>query len=188
MHGGRAPLIAVLVLLVVLVAGGVFVFRSRAPEPAPSPTTTPVAPTTSPPPVFDEPPPPPPPPAETAAEPAVPAEPKAPEKRPALGGCAGECRGTAPPGFQGQLAAKGAASRGCYERALRQNPTLQGRMKVSIRVGPDGNVCRANVVSNELGDQGVAACVAQIFRSAAFSAPKGGCVDAEVPLKFSPKN
>jgi len=173
--------------LVVLAVGGFLVLRSGEPEQPPSPA--PVQPTTTPAPVFDEPPPPPPPPPPpTAAEPEATPEPKQPEKRAAAGGCIGECTGQAPAGFQGQLAAKGALARGCYERALRQNPTLQGRMKVAVRVGPDGNVCRANVTSNELGDPGVAQCVAQIFRSAAFSAPRGGCIDAEVPLKFAPKN
>jgi hypothetical protein len=60
-------------------------------------------------------------------------------------------------------------------------------MKVAVRVGATGGVCSANVIQNELGDPGVASCVAQIFRSASFAPPSGGCVEAQVPIKFAPQ-
>jgi hypothetical protein len=60
-------------------------------------------------------------------------------------------------------------------------------MKVSVRVGTTGAVCSANITQNELGDPGVASCVAQIFRGASFAPPTGGCVEAQVPIKFSPQ-
>jgi TonB family protein len=84
------------------------------------------------------------------------------------------------------LAGRGAQARSCYERALRTNTMLQGRMVVSLRIGPSGSVCSANVTQNEL-DPGVGNCVAQMFRTTSFPAPKGGCVDASVPLRFEPK-
>jgi hypothetical protein len=58
---------------------------------------------------------------------------------------------------------------------------------VSIKVGPSGQVCSANVTSNQTGDPGLSSCVAQIFRSSTYAAPKNGCVDAQVPLNFVPK-
>ena len=103
------------------------------------------------------------------------------------GGCSGECKGEAPGNLRATLSAKGAQARGCYERALRQNNMLQGRLKIGLRIGPNGSVCSASVTSNELGDPGVASCVVQMFKSSTFPSPQGGCVDAEVPLKFEPK-
>jgi hypothetical protein len=137
-------------------------------------------------PVFEEPPPPPPP-VEEPKDAGV--APKQPTKRVlgGGGGCAGECKGEAPGNLRATLSAKGAQARGCYERALRQNNMLQGRMKIGLRIGPNGSVCSANVTVNELGDPGVASCVLSMFRSSTFPSPQGGCVDAEVPLKFEPK-
>jgi hypothetical protein len=177
------PLILGAAILLLGVGVMYLVKRSGAPEPAPSAR---VAATTAEAPVFDAPPPPPPPPPEPIASADAGTDVK-PTRRSGPTGCAGPCEGAEPPGLQGQLAAKAALARGCYERALRQNPTLQGRMRVSLRVAPNGSVCNANVTQNELGDAGVASCVSQIFRSATFAAPQGGCVEAAVPLRFAPK-
>ena len=65
---------------------------------------------------------------------------------------------------------------------------LQGKIVVSIRVGPSGQVCSANIASNSVGDPGVASCVLGMFRSGTFPAPEGGCVDAQVPMNFIPKS
>lgn len=138
-------------------------------------------------PVLDEPPPPPPP-------PEAPPDPSDSQKKPSKrlvnsggGGCAGDCNGQVLGVLRSQLAQKAAQSRPCYERALRQNAQLQGRMKVALRIGGDGTVCSASVTSNDVGDPGIVSCVVQMFRGAAFSAPQGGCVDVEVPLRFEPK-
>jgi hypothetical protein len=179
------PLILGAALLLLGVGVMYLVKRSGAPEPAPV-ESAPVAATTSEEPVSDAPPPPPPPPPEPIASADAGTEVK-PTRRSGPAGCAGPCEGAEPAGLQGQLAAKAGLARGCYERALRQNPTLQGRMRVTVRVAPNGSVCNANVTQNELGDAGVASCVSQIFRSATFAAPQVGCVEAAVPLRFSPK-
>lgn len=171
---------------ILLLGIGVMYFRSRATEDD-APPAAPAAPavTTAETPVFEAPPPPPPPPPEPSAS-AEPADVKSARRGPPAG-CGGPCEGSEPPGLQGQLAAKAGLSRRCYERALLHNPSLQGRMMVSLRVGPNGVVCHANVTQNDLGDAGVASCVAQIFRSSSFAAPQGGCVEAQVPIRFSPK-
>jgi hypothetical protein len=38
-----------------------------------------------------------------------------------------------------------------------------------------------------MGSPGVANCAANIFRSASYPAPRGGCVDATVPMSFVPQ-
>jgi hypothetical protein len=60
-------------------------------------------------------------------------------------------------------------------------------MTVALRLSPTGAVCGASVSSNTSGDAALAACVVSKFRSAKFPAPEGGCVDAAVPLNFTPK-
>jgi hypothetical protein len=77
-------------------------------------------------------------------------------------------------------------SRACYERALRQNSTLQGHVRLSLKINQAGQVCSSSA-TNELGDPSVANCVLQKFRSSTFPAPSNGCVDAVVPLNFTPK-
>jgi hypothetical protein len=118
------------------------------------------------------------------------AEKEAPKKVVRSGGgdaCSGTCNGTATGTLQAALRAKGGQARGCYERALRINPTLEGRLLVAARLGPQGQVCSANIAQNSLGDASVASCISQMFRSGKFPAPQGGCVDVQVPLNFVPR-
>ncbi|HET9960403.1 MAG TPA: AgmX/PglI C-terminal domain-containing protein [Polyangiaceae bacterium] len=186
--GGSAPFIIAAIVMLLLM-GGLIYWKTRGDDGPTSKVTQPAAPATTPAaPIFEEPPPPPPPPEEEPKDAGV--DNKAPKR--ALGsgpgGCNGECKGEATSAMRSMLAAKAGQARGCYERALRQNSMLQGRLKIGVRISSTGSVCSANVVQNELGDAGIASCVAQIFRSSTFPAPTGGsCVDAEVPLRFEPK-
>lgn len=132
-------------------------------------------------------PPPPPEPEELDAGSDAETEPKKKVVRKSSGGCSGNCAGTASARLQSAVAGKAGQARGCYERALRQNPTLEGRLTVGLRIGPGGQVCSAHINSNSLGDPGVASCVLQMFRAGTFPAPKGGCVDMAVPMNFVPK-
>lgn len=182
--GGGGFIAAAVVML--LLMGGLIYWKVKGGEDKPEPvaTTTPVA--SPPPPVLEAPPPPPPPieKVEDAGKKVV----KASGKGYVGGGvCSGECKGTAPAALQGALRGKAGAARGCYERALRQNAMLQGKIMVAVRVGPQGQVCSANIVSNTLGDPGVASCVLGMFRSSSLPPPNGGCVDVQVPMNFVPK-
>lgn len=179
--GGGAFVAAAVVML--LLMGGLIYWKMKG-EDEPKPVAT-MAPTVSAAPVFEAPPPPPPP---------IKEEPDAGKKVVRVsskgvggGGCAGECKGTVPAGLNGALRAKAGAARGCYERALRQNAMLQGKIVVGVRVGPQGQVCSANIVSNSLGDPGVASCTLGMFRSSSLPPPNGGCVDVQVPMNFVPK-
>jgi outer membrane biosynthesis protein TonB len=179
--GGGAFIAAAVVML--LLMGGLIYWKMKG-EDEPKPVAT-APPTVSAAPVFEAPPPPPPP---------IKEEPDAGKKVVKVsgkgvggGGCAGECKGTVPAGLNGALRAKAGAARGCYERALRQNAMLQGKIVVGVRVGPQGQVCSANIVNNSLGDPGVASCTLGMFRSSALPPPNGGCVDVQVPMNFVPK-
>jgi hypothetical protein len=181
---GNGPFILAAIVMLLLM-GGLIMWKMKGDEPkAKAPVPDAPAPTRV---AVDEPPPPPPPP---AVDSAVKEEPKPGVKRfsgTATPSCNGECAGEATAALRSALRAKAGQAQGCYERALRQNSTLQGRLSLGVRVGPAGQVCSASVLSNGLGDPGIAGCVLQMFRSGSFPPPEKGCVDTQVPLNFQPK-
>lgn len=169
------------VLLVLLVGiGAVLLLRKPSVQPlppAPVATAPSVAPTN--PRLEDIPPPPPP---EESAE-AKATGPRVVYVQNA--GCDGKCRGTSPPELGQALAVRANQARRCYNQALAQDSQLKGHVSIDVRIGPSGNVCSASVASNDMGTPSVANCAANIFRSAAgYPSPRGGCVDATVPLSF----
>ena len=52
----------------------------------------------------------------------------------------------------------------CYERKLRENPSLRGKIVVQITVAPDGSVSDAAVVSSTLADPEVEQCILSRIR------------------------
>lgn len=102
------------------------------------------------------------------------------------GGCEGKCVVTSSPEVEAVLRQRAAAARSCYEGALKSDPQLRGRVVVAIRIAPNGAVCSAAAVQNELG-AGVGGCVASMFRGVTYPAPRGGCIDANVPISFVPQ-
>jgi outer membrane biosynthesis protein TonB len=138
-----------------------------------------------PPPAFDLPPPPPP---EDAGSDA---EADSGQRKPSLGPvnvCAMKCEGTSTGALDSALRGAAGASRGCYERALRTNSMLQGRVTVAVRVGPNGSVCSASIAQDSLHSSEVTSCVLGLFRGRPFPPPAGGsCVDASIPISFTPQ-
>jgi hypothetical protein len=186
-------LVWVAVVLLLVAGGGVF-FRMKKAEPTETATT--VTPTAQPDQgkeiaqaaaeLNDAPPPPPPeetPEAKTpdSAEPAKASGPKNP------GGCSGACQGTETPKLISALQAKGGQARSCYNRALRLNSALEGKLTASVRVGPTGTPCSVSIINDTLNDPAVKSCVTQMFRSSEYPAPQGGCVQVNVPLSFVAK-
>jgi len=51
------------------------------------------------------------------------------------------------------------AIRYCYERELRRNPTLKGKVSVRITVTPDGSIKDATIVSSTLNNERVERCI-----------------------------
>jgi TonB family protein len=78
------------------------------------------------------------------------------------------------------------AVRMCYERQLRRNRQLQGRLNIQLTIGMSGSVSSASAVQNTIGDPDVAACVVSVLRNAHFAAPSGGAVTISVPFVFTP--
>lgn len=97
------------------------------------------------------------------------------------------CNGATTPELESALAFRAKQAHRCYDSALANDSTLQGKMELQLRVASNGNVCAADVTHNDMGTSSVASCVQNWFRAAGhFPSPRGGCVDAKVPISFVP--
>jgi hypothetical protein len=99
----------------------------------------------------------------------------------------GNCTGEPAPSFQAVLRTRAGQAQHCYEKALAQQESLQGRMTVNLCVGVGGAVCSASVSNDSLGSPMVSQCVTNIYKATTFPSPKNGCVEARVPLNFLPE-
>ncbi len=174
---------------VVLFLGIVALIASRScssSKPAPLPPLPSVAPLPEPSPTEDIPPPPPPT-SEVPAEAAAPPRATVAVPSGAGGGCEAKCSDKYSTSELAEaLTVRAQQARRCYNTALARDSTLKGKVNLSVRVGPTGNVCSVAVTSNDMGTPAVANCAANIFRNV-FPAPKGGCVEANIPLNFIPQ-
>lgn len=75
----------------------------------------------------------------------------------------------------------------CYERGLRRDPTISGRLTMVFTIGGGGRVVDAQTSSStlpvEIGD-----CVAGRIRSLRFPPPEGGDVTVSYPFLFAPQS
>ena len=179
-----APYIAAIVALVLLIVGLIWFKVSRKPDaPLPPVVQSVTAPNTFESPVFDIPAPP-----ELDAAPD--AEADAGKNRPSGGVslCSNPCTGNVPSALRSALSGTAGAARGCYERALRTNAMLAGRLVVAVRVSSNGSVCSASVAQDSVGSPQVSSCVANLFRGKRFPPVTGGrCADVQVPMSFKPR-
>jgi len=77
-----------------------------------------------------------------------------------------------------------AGFRACYNRGLAENPDIEGKIALTIKVGPTGQV--AAVTASKTGNipPGVLECVKARATSAVFSPPRGGAALVQVPVSF----
>lgn len=81
------------------------------------------------------------------------------------------------------------AIKACYERSLRQNPTLAGKVTVEFTIVPAGTVTASKVAGNTTGEDAVAQCVLATIQSLRFKpGPEGGSVVYSYPFVFAPQN
>lgn len=176
----------IVLLLLVLGGGGLITYLLTRPEPAPprrierperpEPTKSLV---TAPPPLPPELPPPP-----TDSSDAG-----APEKLIKRGGvaagprCNGEIDASAVRRYAQQ---NSGAVRRCYERRLKANNMLQGRMAIGITIGTSGQAQGVRIDSDSVRDPEVSSCVRQVVGAWRLPAPSGGCAQVSVPFTFTP--
>jgi hypothetical protein len=79
------------------------------------------------------------------------------------------------------------AIKGCYERALRRDPNLKGKLVIRFTISGSGRVTAARAVQNDLTPE-VGNCVAGAFKRFRFPQPDGGTLTMESPFMFVPSN
>jgi hypothetical protein len=77
-----------------------------------------------------------------------------------------------------------AGFRACYNRGLSINPDAQGSIRLTIRVGPGGEVQSVNAVPAGNLPGSVVSCVQARASAAQFSPPEGGAAVIVVPVTF----
>jgi hypothetical protein len=78
-----------------------------------------------------------------------------------------------------------AGFRNCYNKGLASNPDLQGSVRVTAKIGPNGEVLSATPTGGAgLGDE-VVSCVVRRVQSATFSPPEGGGATIVIPVTFA---
>ncbi|MCB9554623.1 MAG: energy transducer TonB [Deltaproteobacteria bacterium] len=72
----------------------------------------------------------------------------------------------------------------CYQRALKRNPGLRGKISVRIEINTMGRVGSVEFDEDSIGDPGVASCVKATVRRQRFTPPKDGAAEVVVPFVF----
>lgn len=76
----------------------------------------------------------------------------------------------------------------CYERALKQDPSLAGRVTLNLIIDTDGTVARANAIGESLLSEKVNNCLEGLAQEWTFPQPEGGPAEVNKPFTFSPKD
>jgi len=66
------------------------------------------------------------------------------------------------------------AIRGCYERQLRRDPSLAGKVVVRFKIVRDGTVSRAEITESTVENVDVESCIRHEVQSWMFAEPEGG--------------
>jgi TonB family protein len=73
-----------------------------------------------------------------------------------------------------------------YNRALRNDPTLEGKLVLRLTIAPDGTVTFCEVVSSELGDADLESKLVQRVRLFRFEAKDVEAITTTKPIDFFP--
>lgn len=79
------------------------------------------------------------------------------------------------------------ALKACYEKRLKKNPDLSGKVVVQFEVLESGRVGQVSVKSNTTRDNELASCLQSNFKRFRFPRPDGGSVNFAFPFVFSPQ-
>ncbi|MCP4603889.1 MAG: AgmX/PglI C-terminal domain-containing protein [Proteobacteria bacterium] len=78
------------------------------------------------------------------------------------------------------------AIKACYERALRRDSNLGGKIIIRFTIASSGKISAARTTLNELSPN-VGNCIVSSFRRFRFPPPMGGSVTFEYPLMLTPE-
>jgi hypothetical protein len=98
------------------------------------------------------------------------------------------CAATLSPDLRSALSRIAATTRGCYERLLRVDASIGGKIVVSVSLEPDGGSRIAIVSDTGLGPD-LEQCVLDAFTRASLAgfAPNDDCVTIAVPITYTPR-
>jgi hypothetical protein len=94
------------------------------------------------------------------------------------------CTGVPPEGFSEVMVLRAQRAQRCYDRALVEDPKLEGRFQIELRIEVNGTVASVEVIADELRSESLRHCVIEMFRQFVAPRPQGGCVDVLIPLNF----
>lgn len=83
-----------------------------------------------------------------------------------------------------EVKARMGAIKACYERALKRNPSLSGKVVVRWTITAAGTVSGIDIDQDSLGDSEVTSCIKSLVARWRFPAPSGGAVDVSFPFVF----
>lgn len=72
----------------------------------------------------------------------------------------------------------------CYQQGLASDPSMSGKVVMSTKIGPNGEVASVSPASNSGLSEGVVSCIARAIRNAQFDPPGGGGSTLSVPVTF----
>lgn len=181
--GGNGQYIAI-ALVFLLLGGALLAYKMKGDDKPPPPAVPTASVTTAAKPALTDAPP-----APVEEDAGTPAPDASTAKPVAVGGgpCSTTCSGSASGALTSEVQGVAGRARGCYERALRQNAQLSGKITVALKIDAGGNVCGASAANDTMGSGEVTSCVTGMFRGKKFSPPTGGCVNMTVPLNFTQK-
>ena len=78
--------------------------------------------------------------------------------------------------------------KGCYEKELKRNPKLEGKIVMQFTISEAGRVIDVSAKSDSLGEPAVAQCIKSQMDRWRFPPPEGGTVTVSFPFIFAPSN
>jgi outer membrane biosynthesis protein TonB len=83
-----------------------------------------------------------------------------------------------------EVKARMGAIKACYERALKRNPGLAGKIAIRWTITGAGTVTGVDVDQDSMGDSEVTNCMKSRIATWRFPAPSGGAVEVSFPFVF----
>lgn len=85
------------------------------------------------------------------------------------------------------VASMAAGFRRCYQKGLAEDPGMKGSVRVTARIGPNGEVQSASPAGGGGLSGTVTSCVAGVVSSRTFDKPDGGGATIVIPVSFFPQ-
>jgi TonB family protein len=73
----------------------------------------------------------------------------------------------------------------CYERELKRDPGLAGKIEIEFTIDEEGRVIEAVVANNKMGSDAVGDCIVSRLKRWRFPKPDGGSVTVNFPFIFT---